>query len=425
MTGAEREAGALRPLGSGSPLRGHLGSGEALPARSRAYFERRLGQDLGGVRIHAGERAAASARGINAAAYTLGSDIAFGAGRWQPDSAAGRRLLAHELAHVVQQGGGDASLGLAAAPPVVQRVETLGGTWSTDNYTLTFDAAGNHEGCEIDRLRFKPNEQVDATKIGLVQTVNAVDNGVLDPVNATATARMIPAGEAGEGTYIDRLASRRNPIYGMNDPTGADQSLGGSAPAGNAEWGFRFRPTFFGMVLELQNDATLYDGPARPGHGPSSHQIFETAALAVEGAQAGTFYGSVQWGWRTDASNTPSLVPLSVVSVGVPTVSFRTASDLWNTNPTSTGAATIDLPIAAGSSGGTMPARMTTGEIYARLSQIRAEREAAVVGNILSGFGWGDRRTTETLDFEEAALRRELLNRAGDFPLPTGDTQYA
>jgi hypothetical protein len=425
MTNAERASGALRPLAGGSPLRGHLGGGDALPARTRDYFEKRLGHDLGGVRIHAGERAAASARGIDAAAYTLGSDIAFGAGRWQPDSAAGQRLLAHELAHVVQQGGGNPSLGLAAAPAFVQRVDTLGGTWSTDSYRLTFDAAGNHEGCEVDRLRFKPNEQVDATRIGLVQAVTSRESGSVTAINPTVDTRSIPAGQTDEGLHIDRMASRRNPVYGMDDPTVANPTLGSSTPASNAEWGHRFRLSFLGMSVPLEQDATLYDGPALPGHGPNSSQIFETTALAVSGAQAGTHYGSVRWGWQSDASNNASLIPLSLVSVGVPTVSFRAASELWNENPTSTGAATLDLPIAAGSTSGKLPREMTTGEIFARLSQIRAEREAAVVGNFLAPFGLGESRTLETLDFEEAALRRELLNRAGDFPLPTGDTQYA
>jgi hypothetical protein len=425
LSAPERQIEAARPLAGGSPLRRHLGNGEALPARSRDYFERRLGHNLGGVRIHAGERAAASARGIDAAAYTLGSDIAFGAGRWQPDSAAGQRLLAHELAHVVQQGGGDASLGLSAAPGVVQRVETLGGTWSTDNYTLTFDAAGDHEGCEIDRLRFKPNEQVDSTRIGLVQAVTSRNSGSVTSINPTVNTRSIPAGETDEGLHIDRMASRRNPVYGMDDPTVANPTLGSSSPASNAEWGHRFRLSFLGMSVPLEQDATLYDGPALPGHGPNSSQIFETTALAVSGAQAGTHYGSVRWGWQSDASNNASLIPLSLVSVGVPTVSFRAASELWNENPTSTGASTLELPIAAGSTSGKLPREMTTGEIFARLSQIRAEREAAVVGNFLAPFGLGESRTLETLDFEEAALRRELLNRAGDFPLPTGDTQFA
>ena len=69
----------------------------------RAQMETRFGAEFGAVRIHADATAAASARTIGAAAYTVGRDIVFGAGRYQPHSGAGQQLLAHELAHVVQQ----------------------------------------------------------------------------------------------------------------------------------------------------------------------------------------------------------------------------------------------------------------------------------------------------------------------------------
>lgn len=81
------------------------GGGAPLPASARAFFGPRFGRDFSDVRIHTGPGAAAAARGIGARAYTLGADIAFGAGEYAPGTPAGKRLLAHELAHVVQQGG--------------------------------------------------------------------------------------------------------------------------------------------------------------------------------------------------------------------------------------------------------------------------------------------------------------------------------
>ncbi len=380
------------------------------------------------MRLHTDANAGRAARDQGAAAYAFGSDVVFGAGRYAPETAAGKRLLAHELAHVVQQSGGAPELGLGAAPYGIQRaVETLGGSWDTDSYSLAYDG-GAHEGCEINRLRFTPNANVDASKIGLVQAVISRENGSVTSINRTVSTRSLPAGGADEGLHIDRKSARRNPVYGMDDPTTRNPTLGDSTPASNGEWGYRYRP--FPTLMpsfEMRNDATLYDRPALPGHGANSSQVFETTALAVEGAQAGTFYGSVRWGWTSDAANVPSLVPLGLVSTGVPTASFRAASDLWNRNPTSTGASTLDLPIAAGTSGGRLPRDMTTTQIMERLRAIRAERESAVRGNLLSIIGLGERRTTETLDFEEAALRRELNSRMGDFPAPNlpAGTAYA
>ncbi len=79
------------------------GGGEPLPDRERAFFEPRLGYDLGSVRLHRGSHAAETARAVNALAYTVGSDVVFGAGQYAPESDRGRQLLAHELVHVIQQ----------------------------------------------------------------------------------------------------------------------------------------------------------------------------------------------------------------------------------------------------------------------------------------------------------------------------------
>ena len=82
--------------------------GRPLDATTRAYFEPRLGHDFSRVRVHANEVAARSARDVNAKAYTVGHNIVFGAGQFAAETQDGRRLLGHELAHVVQQSGADA-----------------------------------------------------------------------------------------------------------------------------------------------------------------------------------------------------------------------------------------------------------------------------------------------------------------------------
>ncbi len=81
-------------------------SGQPLDAGTRAYFEPRFGCDFSTVRIHLGAAAEQSAQALNANAYTSGHRIVFGAGQFAPATQAGRRLIAHELTHVVQQKGG-------------------------------------------------------------------------------------------------------------------------------------------------------------------------------------------------------------------------------------------------------------------------------------------------------------------------------
>jgi hypothetical protein len=83
--------------------------GQPLDPPTRAFFESRFDQDLSHVRVHVDDRAAASADAMGAVAYTVGSDIAFGAGRYAPNARSGKRLLAHELTHVMQQTGSAAA----------------------------------------------------------------------------------------------------------------------------------------------------------------------------------------------------------------------------------------------------------------------------------------------------------------------------
>jgi hypothetical protein len=87
-----------------------LGAGVPLDSASRNYFEPRFGRDFSSVRIHTDEHAAGSAAQIAARAYTVGNNVVFGAGQWSPSSTAGRKLLAHELAHVAQQTGGSGTI---------------------------------------------------------------------------------------------------------------------------------------------------------------------------------------------------------------------------------------------------------------------------------------------------------------------------
>jgi hypothetical protein len=99
-------------------LASQKGGGSPLPDDTRSFMEARLGADFGGVRTHTGGEALQLTRELKAQAFTHGQDIYFGAGKYDPDTSGGQRLLAHELTHVVQQTG-DRGRG------VIQRVHYL------------------------------------------------------------------------------------------------------------------------------------------------------------------------------------------------------------------------------------------------------------------------------------------------------------
>jgi hypothetical protein len=111
---------------AGSALEGRLaarkGGGSPLADEVRTFMEPRFGADFGDVRVHTGSEAAQMNRELSAQAFTHGQDIYLGAGRFDPGTTAGKRLLAHELTHVVQQSGGHVQRNAERTNgPVVQR----------------------------------------------------------------------------------------------------------------------------------------------------------------------------------------------------------------------------------------------------------------------------------------------------------------
>ncbi len=120
-----RRGGELHdPLG-GSPVSPEVngalarlqGRGQPLPENVAGPMGRAMGADLGSVRIHTGAEPARLARSVQATAFTLGRDIFFGAGHYAPQTSAGQRLLAHELAHTIAPASGSAS----ASGPIIGR----------------------------------------------------------------------------------------------------------------------------------------------------------------------------------------------------------------------------------------------------------------------------------------------------------------
>ena len=101
------------------------GSGRPLGTAMRQDMEQRFGHDFSRVRVHTDGASAQSARAINAHAYTVGYDIVFASGRFAPETSEGRRLMAHELTHVVQQTGRDGTtIGESDVPMAIATIST-------------------------------------------------------------------------------------------------------------------------------------------------------------------------------------------------------------------------------------------------------------------------------------------------------------
>ena len=404
--------------------------GQRLDEPTRNSFGPRF--DFGQVQIHADTSAAASADTLHARAYTVGHHVVFGRNEYAPKSKSGRSLLAHELAHVMQQRhvtGSDHSkfeIGNPSHPaekeadvfakttlsnaPQTERFDTLspisqisnsssparllqrspkkddgslGGSFAAANYTGKDPTRDKPEyGADID-ITFTPNAKVDADKIAFVQTVQSTlggqpvsiyfnDDRTDDLANPdpsigpsirgiadrntktsistdsgkkimnTETSRMIDALDTvAPGTKIDSVPEDRTPLAGMQDPPKGKNELADSVETKNGKFGS-------GHPGEKPTDASMHDNPRLdvPDNLDGS-QIFESAAVAVAGAQQGAFYGSVRWGWKKSSNDKKvTLVKFEPEGKSVPSPVFQQAAGLWNASKSTLDEASIHLPVA-------------------------------------------------------------------------------
>ena len=143
---AEDAGGARAALAD--PLSG-LGAGKPMGPDLRAYFEPRFGRDFGKVRIHDDAAAHDRAKRLGAQAFAYGRRVVFGPGRFQPGTQEGRRLIAHELTHVAQQGRADAKA--VQRSPLSDELEEL---WLDGYEEDVFDRLRDMDVCDTDVSRF-------------------------------------------------------------------------------------------------------------------------------------------------------------------------------------------------------------------------------------------------------------------------------
>ena len=116
--------------------------GQPLDPATRTFFEPRFGHDFSQVRVHTDSQAAASARAVNAIAYAVGQDIAFGEGQYAPQTVEGRQLLAHELTHVVHQRGASDTVSQPRRSSAVLQRKNAGSKPAKKSYPYSVTASG-------------------------------------------------------------------------------------------------------------------------------------------------------------------------------------------------------------------------------------------------------------------------------------------
>ncbi|HET7461542.1 MAG TPA: DUF4157 domain-containing protein [Longimicrobium sp.] len=140
--------------------------GEPLDAGTRSFIEPRFGAGFEGVRVHTGASADVAARSVGARAYTVGNHVVFGAGEYTPGNDAGKRLLAHELTHVVQQGG-------AAEPPETARRTPVGPRVQREKKKAAGPCAGGTKTVTVDLVKMDGATRTPADDLAEVNKIFA------------------------------------------------------------------------------------------------------------------------------------------------------------------------------------------------------------------------------------------------------------
>jgi len=351
--------------------------GQALSPVSRAFFEPRFGHDFSRVRVHNDSKAADTAQAVRAKAFTVGRDIAFGGGKYAPDTHGGRRLMAHELAHVVQQG--DAPL--KGKAPTIQRkagenlIQRAVGETKQDSHAGLFELTRHNPlggptfapQAQYDvRLEFQPYRLVFCDEIAMTQTVLSRTGGAFTPPSAAARSRQLTAAEGTEGVTLDRFSGRTSPLYGMSNVGTAE---------GQAHFGSR-------TGKGIGDKAWIEDTPGWPGPpnrvaGVTDSSHFETCAICNDGTDEGVYYGCVNWGYDIDAANKFTEDSFTLVSKGTPSADFLAAAKEWNVQTVPV--ATDDLPLPTHK---TKQTSMTEAQLKAEINTLKTTLKALAAGHV-------------------------------------------
>jgi hypothetical protein len=324
------------------------GKGNELPEDAKRMMGGNAQGEMDEIRIHTDSNAAELSKTVNAKAFTVGKDIYFGQGMFDTYTSNGKQLLAHELAHTQQNAGA----GLIQREPQ----KTAWGEFN-DSY---YDVKAKWHNKKLKAgivLEFMPNELVNAKKIAMLQISQQyyVDKDgrhitYLDDTEEKQSIQKMDAkdnkqlDENEEGFQIDQdPPDKANPLYAGKELE-PGKELKDTEP--EKEFG-KFGCNYVDGVNGLKTEkAVLGDAPRdfRTRGVTEIGGTFETTALAIDGEQAGTYYGSVAWGYKLNASGVTKK-ELTKISDGGVSTTFLKAAQMWNMSKTSEGKDTIPLQV--------------------------------------------------------------------------------
>lgn len=254
--------------------------GDPLPDSTRGLMEEKLGADFGGVRVHNDAQASRAAESFNANAFTSGNDIYFNRGVYDPATAEGRGLLAHELTHVVQQKGGSSDV---VQFDLRQSMPTTLGAFGIDMTARTVPRVGL-EGT----ITFMPDPSGPySAQIGMIQVVNVTEPASGAPYDWSTST------EAGRMDLMTTGTDGAPQGWFVDSQTAANAPGSATGPNYIEQWGILPPRNAFGWLRSPTDlhETSLYDYPS---YGSDLDFDFETVAKATD---TQTIYGALNWGF--------------------------------------------------------------------------------------------------------------------------------
>lgn len=186
--GMKRTTVSSSPFASAPLSLRDLGPGRPLDANTRARLEPHLGQDLKEVRIHTGAQSEEAVNAVDARAFTVGRDVVFGEGQYQPGTREGLALLAHEVTHVAQQAAtGSLSIQRAPKEPAQFESPTTKKAGVADLIKAFLELPEVKKAIDDFTKRFR--EAPTADKVGAVAGMAAVGAGAVAGIASNPEAR--------------------------------------------------------------------------------------------------------------------------------------------------------------------------------------------------------------------------------------------
>ena len=292
----------------------------------RDKMEPHLGQDLGGVRMHTDRAAGEAADALNAKAFTVGNDVFFGPGQYDPESSGGLHLIAHEVAHTVQQGGGSmASRRIQRAPKKAEdKASTSGKTEeeqkpaekvteiSGEGWSIKLEAAGKAKGTVTMPSLKLPS--VGGTLKGSAGSLAApAAEGGRSLPSAGAEFRLDPVGERGEGKAFETWVAYAKTNFAAGLKTKLDAQLKAQGDAASvAKNGAPVYVLYSGgkaagaetMIVGTVEQLSQHDSLLRPMLGPKGGKASLDADHALELQIGGADSAENMWLLDSDTNQT-------------------------------------------------------------------------------------------------------------------------